>query len=105
MRMPLKATADITAADAAVTEDGSLPKVIKETMERINPEAAYFHTEHGNRACFMVFDLKDPSEIPSIAEPLFSVLKAKVEFSPVLNVEELQKGLKAAMKSQYETVQ
>lgn len=92
------------AANAAIA-NGSLPAIIKETMERLQPEAAYFHTENGNRACFMVFDLKNESDIPSIAEPLFSVLKARVEFSPVMNVEELQKGLKAAVKSQYETVQ
>jgi hypothetical protein len=104
MRMLLKATADTQTANAAIA-DGSLPKVIKETMDRIKPECSYFLTENGNRTSFMVFDLQDPSEIPGIAEPLFSVLKAKVEFHPVMNIEELQKGLKATMKAQYETVQ
>lgn len=104
MRTLLKVTADTQMANAAI-QDGSLPKVIKETMDRIKPESSYFLTENGNRTSFMVFDLQDPSDIPSIAEPLFSVLKAKVEFHPVMNVEELQNGLKKAMKNQYETVQ
>jgi len=102
--MLLKATADTETATAAIA-DGSLPKVIKETMERLKPEATFFYTENGNRTSLMVFDLKDPSEIPGIAEPLFATLKAKVELIPVMNIEELQKGLKAAVKSQYETVQ
>jgi hypothetical protein len=51
---------------------------------------------------FLVFDLKDPSDIPTIAEPLFMILKAKVEFTPVMNADDLQKGLKAAVKSQYD---
>jgi hypothetical protein len=44
----------------------------------------------------MVFDLKDPSEIPGIAEPFFMHLNAKVDFCPVMNAEDLQKGLEAA---------
>lgn len=104
MRTLLKASMDINAGNTAIS-DGSFPKIIKETMDRIKPEATYFYAENGNRSCFMVFDLKDSSDIPSIAEPLFMVLKAKIEFSPVMNVEDLQKGLKAAVKVQYESVQ
>jgi hypothetical protein len=45
-----------------------------------------------------VFDLKDPSEIPSIAEPFFLNFNAKVAFCPVMNAEDLQKGLAALQK-------
>jgi hypothetical protein len=51
MRTLLKVTADITASNTAISE-GSLPKVIKETMDRLKPEAAYFTTSDGNRAFF-----------------------------------------------------
>jgi len=40
-----------------------------------------------------VFDLEDPSQIPSIVEPMFSKLNATVEMFPVMNREDLQKGL------------
>ncbi|MBD0277169.1 MAG: hypothetical protein M3342_09685 [Bacteroidota bacterium] len=90
---------DVATANQAVTE-GSLPKLIQSTMERLKPEAAYFFTVDGNRSCFMVFDMKDPSEIPAIAEPLFQGLNARVEFLPVMNAEDLQKGLQAAQSSQ-----
>ena len=92
MRTLLRATVDVKTGNAAIA-DGTLPEVIRQTMERLKPEAAYFHTVNGERACFMVFDLKDPSDIPGIAEPLFSKLNARVEFVPVMNAEDLQKGL------------
>jgi hypothetical protein len=41
----------------------------------------------------MVFDLKDPSDIPSIAEPLFQSMNAKITLTPVMNAEDLMKGL------------
>ncbi len=100
MRTLLRVTVDdVTIANKAVT-DGSLTKLIQSTMERLKPETAYFHTVNGSRVCFMVFALKDPSEIPAIAEPLFQGLNAKVEFIPVMNAEDLQKGLQAAQSAQ-----
>ena len=47
----------------------------------------------------MVFDLKDPSDMPLVVEPLFSEMNAEVELSPVMNAEDLQKGLTALMHS------
>ena len=99
MRTLLTVKTDMSASNKAVM-DGSLAKLIQSTMERIKPEAAYFCTQDGNRGCFMVFDLKDPSEIPVITEPLFQGLNAKVEFSPVMNIEDLQKGLSQVQQSQ-----
>lgn len=34
-----------------------------------------------------------PSQLPAISEPLFSKLKATIEMFPVMNQEDLQKGL------------
>jgi hypothetical protein len=41
----------------------------------------------------VVFDLTDSSDLPSISEPLFSKLKATIEMFPVMNRDDLQKGL------------
>lgn len=103
MRTLLKVTADIKAANQAVT-DGTLPAVLDQTIRRLKPEATYFYTEGGQRSFFLVFDMKDASEIPVIAEPLFLHLNAHVEFHPVMNQDELQKGLKTALKTHMETV-
>ena len=99
MRTLLRVTLDVVASNKAIN-DGSLPKIIESTIQRLKPEASYFYTIHGKRGCMMVFDMKDPSEIPQIAEPLFTQLNAEVEFHPVMNADDLQKGLSAWMKSQ-----
>jgi hypothetical protein len=90
--MMMKVKMDTEAASAAIT-DGSLPRLMEQTMGDLQPEAAYFGPEGGTRTAFIVFDLKDPSQLPPISEPLFRVLKAKVEMFPVMNREDLQKGL------------
>lgn len=41
----------------------------------------------------MVFDLKDPSDIPPFAEPFFMDLNADVELALVMDAPDLQKGL------------
>jgi len=97
MRTLLKVTMDVVASNKAVN-DGTLAKVIQDTTERLRPEAAYFLATDGCRSCIMVFDLKDPSDIPGIAEPFFVNMNAKVELCPVMNAEDLKKGLGAIQK-------
>ncbi|TWF40423.1 hypothetical protein FHW36_104105 [Chitinophaga polysaccharea] len=92
MRTLLKVTCQVEASNKAVA-DGTLAKIMKSTMEKLNPEANYFFASEGCRSAMFIFDLKDPSDIPGIAEPFFMSLNAKVEFSPVMNAEDLQKGL------------
>ncbi len=92
MRMMMKIKMDTQAASRAI-QDGSLPPFMQETLGRLQPEAAYFGPENGLRTAFIVFDLKDPSQLPAISEPLFSKLNATLEMFPVMNQEDLQKGL------------
>lgn len=93
MRMMMQVVVPVEAGSATI-RDGSLPKLVQETLERIQAEAAYFLTDgQGRRCALMFFDLDDSSQIPVIAEPLFHALNAAVEFRPVMNAEDLQKGL------------
>lgn len=94
MRTLLKVTMEVTASNKAIM-DGSLPKIMQTAMERLKPEASYFTAMDGCRTALIVFDLKDPSELPSISEIFFLNLNAKVEFSPVMNAEDLKKGLES----------
>lgn len=73
--------------------DGTLPKLMGETMGRLKPEAAYFYSDRGVRTAIMICDFNDVSDIPSIAEPLFMGMNAAVEFIPVMNADELKSGL------------
>ncbi|MFJ3226034.1 hypothetical protein ACIPJS_22120 [Streptomyces sp. NPDC086783] len=92
MRVMLKATMDTDKANEALTS-GKMPQLIKETMEHLRPEAAYFGPEGGRRTCYLVFDMSDSSELPPVGEPFFTQLNAKVEVFPIMNADDLQKGL------------
>ncbi|MFI2377228.1 hypothetical protein ACH5AO_19445 [Streptomyces sp. NPDC018964] len=43
----------------------------------------------------LVVHMQDSSEVPPVGEPFFTHLNAQVEMCPVMNVEDLQKGLSA----------
>jgi hypothetical protein len=90
--MMMKVQMDTQAASQAVA-DGSLPQLMQDMMGRLQPESAYFGPEDGVRTAFIVFDLQDPSQLPSLTEPFFSKLKATVRMFPVTDREDLQKGL------------
>jgi hypothetical protein len=92
VRMMMKVQMDTQAASQAVA-DGSLPQLMQDMMGRLQPESAYFGPEDGVRTAFIVFDLQDPSQLPSLTEPFFSKLKATVRMFPVMDREDLQKGL------------
>jgi hypothetical protein len=92
MRMMIRIKIPVETGSQAI-RDGTLQKTIMEALERLKPEAAYFFPEHGLRTSLMVVDIKDSSEIPAIAEPFFSKLNAALEIFPVMNAEDLKKGL------------
>ncbi len=92
MRMMLKAHLD-TQAVTQRRKDGSLPGGMQQMMEMLKPEAAYFGPDGGVRTAFIVFDMADPSQLPAISEPLFEQFNATVEIFPVMNQEDLQRGL------------
>jgi hypothetical protein len=92
MRMMLKVTVPTEAGNRGV-KDGTLPDVMRKTLEAIAAEAAYFTTMDGRRTMIAVFDMKSPSDMPRIAEPLFATLDAAVDFTPCMNAEDLKGGL------------
>lgn len=92
MRMMMRVKIPVEAGNRAIA-DGSLPATLQSVMDKVHPEAAYFVTDEGRRCALVFFDLADVSDIPSIAEPFFVNLEASVEFSPVMNQEDLQTGL------------
>ncbi|GAA3895316.1 hypothetical protein GCM10023084_55070 [Streptomyces lacrimifluminis] len=92
MRVLLKAQFDTEKGNEGI-RSGKLPELLKETLEHLKPEAAYFGPEDGCRTCWLFIDLEDSSQIPPIAEPFFTQLGAKVSFTPIMNADDLQKGL------------
>jgi hypothetical protein len=74
-------------------KNGSLGKAVQQAAERWKPEAMYFTAFDGMRTAIIVFDLPDASAIPPFAEPFLQGLNAKIELAPVMNGDDLQKGL------------
>jgi hypothetical protein len=98
MRMMLKMLIPTETGNQTI-KDGSLHTIFEATMDKLKPEAAYFVAEHGHRCAMMFFDMKDASDIPGIVEPLFVGLKARVELLPVMNADDLKKGLDIARQA------
>ena len=92
MRMMLRWTVPVDKGNAMV-KDGSMGTVIESLMEQLQPEAAYFFAEGGERSGMMFFDMKESADIPGIAEVLFQGADASVEFVPVMNGEDLKQAL------------
>lgn len=83
---------DMSMANSAI-EDGRLQRIFQKISKTFSPEGTFFYSEQGYRAALMIFDLKDSSLIPQLAEPFFNELNAKVEIFPAMNENELNKGL------------
>jgi len=89
MRMLLRVSIPVETGNAAA-KAGTLASTVEKILADLKPEAAYFLADDaGNRSGSIVFDMKDTSQIPAIAEPWFLAFNAKVSLRPVMNPQDL----------------
>ena len=62
-------------------------------IHKVEAEAAYFFEASGDRTFAFIVNIESADMIPSIAEPLFQDIGAKVEFHPVMVFEDLKKAV------------
>ena len=92
MRMLLRVSIPVEAGNTAA-KAGTLGSTVEKILADLKPEAAYFFADDdGQRSGSIVFDMKDASEIPAIAEPWFLAFNARVSFRPIMNPEDLAKA-------------
>ncbi len=97
MRMMLKFTIPVEKGNAVI-RDGSLGKTMETILTKLKPEAAYFAPIDGMRCGMLFFDMKDASQIVEAVEPFFLNLNAETELVPVMNGDDLRKGLAKVMQ-------
>ena len=81
MRMMLTVHTD-TETGTELLKNGRAAQTVREALERLKPEAAYFFLDKGKR-----------TEIIPLVEPLFAQMKAEVSLTPVMNADDLFAGL------------
>jgi len=92
MRMMMQISIPVEAGNNAA-RTGAFGAPFQKILDALKPEAAYFTSgASGERGGFIVFDMKDTSQIPGIAEPFFLAYNAKVTFCPVMNAQDLAKA-------------
>jgi hypothetical protein len=102
MRMMMKVSIPVETGNAAA-RNGSLGSTVNSIVENMKAEAAYFCAEdNGERTGLIFFEMKDSSEIPSVAEPWFLAFNAKLTLRPVMNPQDLAAaipGIERAVKA------
>src|SRR5215212_4824092 len=77
--------------------DPNFIKNIQAFIDNYKAEAAYFTPSNGDRSANFIIDMPSSDMMPTITEPFFG-MGAKVEMQPVMNFEDLKKGLSAAIR-------
>lgn len=89
MRMMMTVTMPTEAGNEGI-RSGKLMATIQKQLAEIKPEAAYFTTDRdGNRSGMFIFDMKESSQMPALAEPWFLGFDAEVRFQPVMTPQDL----------------
>lgn len=70
--------------------DGSMMEKMQRIFNEIKPEAVYFVAEHGRRTQYMVVNVDDPKQLPTVAEPWWLLFNADVSISPVFTLQDME---------------
>ena len=96
MKVLVRVTFPAEAGTRAV-RDPNFIKNLQAFIDNYKAEAAFFTPSNGDRSSNFIIDMPSSDMMATIAEPFFE-MGAKVEMQPVMNFEDLKKGLSAAMK-------
>ena len=88
MRLILRFSIPVQKGNDAVS-DGTMALALKSLVEKVRPEAAYFHLDNGDRAGTIVFEAGSQLQMAEINEPLFAQLNAKIDIQPAISLDEL----------------
>jgi len=76
-----------------VVRSGKIDKVFRKLGEDFKPEAMYFFPANGIRSGVIFLQSDNPALCVAIGERLWFGLRAEIKVTPVMNAEDLGKGL------------
>ena len=82
-----------TEAGNKVVQDPNFLTNLEEYMNKVKPEAAYFMPIEGHRSGAFIVNIERNEQLPAIVEPLFQWGGANVDAIPVMNFDDLKRGL------------
>ena len=72
-----------------LVREGKAGAIIGRILEEIKPEAVYFTEQDGTRGAILIIDVREPSRVPSFAEPFFLNFNADCRFRIAMSPEDL----------------
>ena len=82
-----------TEAGNKMVQDPDFMKKLEDYMNKVKPEAAYFLPIDGHRSAAFIVNMENNSQVPAIVEPLFQWMGANVDVIPIMNFDDLKKGI------------
>ena len=101
MRMLLKFNIPTPKGNEAI-KNGAIPGKLRQIIDELKPEAAYFAEEDGERTGYLFVDMAEPADLPRVAEPLFHAFHARLTVRPAMTIDDLAKAgpaIERAVKS------
>jgi hypothetical protein len=98
MLIHVRVTVPTEAGNEAI-RTGALGRTIEAFAEATQPHSIVFGAEDGRRTMYAVIDLADTADLPRLFEPMFMELGAEIRYVPVMDGEQLKRGLAAAMEA------
>jgi hypothetical protein len=92
MRFLIRARAPAEPGNKMIQDPNFLTK-LEEYINKVKPEASYFMPIEGQRAGAFIVNADSNEQIPAMVEPLFQWWGANVDVIPVMNFDELKRGL------------
>jgi len=87
-----------TESSNKLLQDPDFPKKLEAVLKQIKAEAAYFTPIEGERGGYVLVNLSDSEPIATITEPLWMMLNCKLDFQPVMELNDLQLAISQLQK-------
>ena len=92
MKFLLRATIPVDVGNEMAKDTQHMGQLMETMMGDLQPEAAYFCLENGQRTLYFVVNVDATHDLPRFAEPLWQAFSADVEMIPAMSQEDFAKA-------------